>query len=57
MCQEPFRQSNPTLAPSEESKRDRWFAELLELGFEEPLFDESIPEKYKTDQWWREIAG
>lgn len=39
------------------SKRDRWFMELLELGYEDPLFDEAIPMKYKTDQWWREISG
>ena len=35
-----------------ESKRDRWFNELHDLGYEVPLFDESIPDKYKDDSWY-----
>ena len=36
-----------------ESKRECWFEQLEELGFDEPLFCEDIPEEYKTDKWWR----
>ncbi len=35
-----------------DSYREKWFDELLLLGFEDPIFDESIPEKYKSDKWW-----
>lgn len=35
------------------SKRDRWFAELEEKGFENPLFEENIPDNYKTREWWK----
>ena len=24
------------------------------MGYADPLFDETIPEAYKTDCWWRE---
>lgn len=34
-----------------ESKRDQWFDELEELGFDSPLFDDEIPEKYKSRAW------
>ncbi len=34
------------------SKRDRWFEELEKLGFTDP-FDQDIPEKFKTDEWYR----
>ena len=34
------------------SKRDRWFHELEDLGFSEPLVDD-IPEQYKSDAWYR----
>ena len=34
-----------------ESKRDRWFEELRQLGFEDEYDD--IPEEYTTDEWWR----
>jgi hypothetical protein len=38
-----------------ESKADKWFEELEELGYDNPLFDESsIPEKYNSDAWWRD---
>ena len=36
-----------------ESKREKWFDELEALGFDEPLFDERIPERYKSDAWYR----
>ena len=36
-----------------ESKRDRWFSELEALGFDEPLLDQAIPERYKNDSWYR----
>ncbi len=35
-----------------ESKRDRWFEELEKLGFTD-LFIQDIPEKFKTDEWYR----
>lgn len=35
-----------------ESKRDRWFDELEDLGFSAPLVDD-IPEQYKSDAWYR----
>lgn len=34
-----------------ESKRDQWFDELEALGFDSPLFDDDIPEKYKSGAW------
>ena len=34
------------------SLRVKCVEELEKLGFE--LFDENIPEEYKTDEWWRE---
>lgn len=33
--------------------RDKWFEALFDMGYEDPLFDESIPENYKSDAWWR----
>ena len=35
-----------------ESKRQHWFDELEQLGFEDPL-EQAIPEEYTTDLWWR----
>ncbi len=35
------------------SKRDEWFYELEKLGFEEPMFDDSIPEQFKTAEWYK----
>ena len=35
-----------------ESKRNLWFDELDRLGFSEPMVD-SIPERYKSDAWYR----
>ena len=35
-----------------ESKRDRWFNELEKLWFEDILFNDSIPDKYKTNEWY-----
>ncbi len=33
------------------SKRDRWFDELEDLGFNDPV-DKDIPEKYKSNAWY-----
>ena len=33
------------------SKRDQWFDELVAMGFDSPLFDDDIPEKYKSVAW------
>lgn len=33
--------------------RDKWFEALFDMGYEDPLFDENIPEEYKSDAWWR----
>jgi hypothetical protein len=35
-----------------EQKRDRWFRELEVLGFDEP-FEQDIPERYRSDAWYR----
>ena len=35
-----------------ESKRDQWFNELEGLGFDNP-FNDGIPEKYKSSEWYR----
>ncbi len=34
------------------SLRERWFEEVEAQGFDDPS-DQSIPERYKTDAWWR----
>ena len=34
-----------------DSKRELWFAELQELGFEDPL-NERIPHKYQSAEWY-----
>ena len=34
------------------SKRDRWFLDLEKLGYDEP-FEQDIPKKYQTDEWYR----
>lgn len=36
-----------------ESKRDLWFEELELLGFDNP-FEQDIPEKYQTDEWYKD---
>jgi hypothetical protein len=37
-----------------ESKRDLWFSSLLQMGYD-PLNDpDSIPEPFKTSEWYRE---
>ena len=33
------------------SKREEWFQHLETMGFDNPLFDENIPDLYKTAQW------
>jgi len=35
-----------------ESKRERWFVELEQLGFIRPEFEE-VPKKYQTDEWFK----
>ena len=35
-----------------DSKRDEWFDKLEDLGYENPLFDENIPNEYKDSTWW-----
>ncbi len=35
-----------------ESKRNLWFEELEKLGYKDP-WDQNIPEKFKTDAWYR----
>ena len=35
-----------------DSKRDQWFDELEKLGYENP-FEQEIPEKYKSGEWYR----
>ena len=37
-----------------ESLRERWFEELEELGFDDPLVQD-IPQKYTTDAWYRDV--
>jgi len=34
-----------------ESKRMEWFDKLRNMGYESPLFDDSIPEEFKTKAW------
>lgn len=36
------------------SKREEWFAQLEAMGYDDPLFDTHIPDKYKSSEWWRE---
>lgn len=36
------------------SLRERWVNDLLDMGYEDPLFDDTIPQKYKNDSWWRD---
>ena len=38
------------------SKRDDWFDQLESLGFDDPLFDDSIPEEFKTSSWWKDMG-
>lgn len=38
-----------------ESKRDRWFEELAQLGFDDPVYQE-IPAAFQTDSWYRPAA-
>ena len=35
-----------------ESLRERWFAELQALGFDDPS-EQDIPERYRGDAWYR----
>ena len=36
------------------SKRDLWFEELEKLGIDNP-FEDTIPNKFNSDEWWKEI--
>lgn len=40
---------------SPDSKRDIWFDRLEALGFEDILFNEGIPEEFKTAAWRRDL--
>ena len=41
-----------------ESKRERWFEELDEMGIEFSLFDtEQVPEPYLSDEWWKQSSN
>jgi hypothetical protein len=35
------------------SLRDKWFDELKALGYKEFLFNDKIPDEYKSDEWWK----
>lgn len=35
-----------------DSKIDLWFDTLEQLGFDEP-FEQDIPKKFKSDEWYR----
>lgn len=35
-----------------ESKSDEWFKTLEKMGYEDPLFNENIPEEFKTSEWY-----
>jgi len=36
-----------------ESRRDEWFDELEKLGIHDPM-NESVPDKYRTDEWYKD---
>jgi hypothetical protein len=36
------------------SLRNECFDELEKLGYDGGIFDDNIPKKYQTDEWWRE---
>ncbi|MFN8711431.1 MAG: DUF6980 family protein [Bacteroidota bacterium] len=38
-----------------DSLRDRWFEEMDKLGI--VPWKEEVPEKYKTDEWYRELEN
>jgi len=38
-----------------ESQRAQWFAELESLGFDDPFFQDNIPENYKSARWRKSI--
>ena len=33
------------------SQREKWFDELAEKGFDEPIGDDTIPDEYKSQKW------
>ena len=35
------------------SKRDNWIEELTKLWYTDFLFNDDIPEEYKTDEWYK----
>lgn len=37
------------------SQREKWFDEIEQLGIEP--WSENVPEKYRTDKWFRENAS
>ena len=36
------------------SLSDRWFLELEQLGYDDPL-NQEIPEKFKSEEWWLDM--
>lgn len=37
-----------------ESKRGRWFYEIEKIEIKNPWTDDKIPEKYLSDEWYKE---
>ena len=37
-----------------ESKREKWFEELEQMGFDSP-YEQEIPQNYKSDKWYRKV--
>jgi hypothetical protein len=37
------------------SLRSKWFDDLKALGHDDPLTDDSIPEEYHSDAWWKNV--
>lgn len=38
-----------------DSKRELWFEELNNMGYESP-FEEDIPLEFQSDEWWKKNA-
>jgi hypothetical protein len=35
------------------SKRKLWFETLEGMGHNSPMFDDTIPKEFQTDEWWK----
>ena len=35
------------------SKRKLWFETLEKLGYDSPMLDDTIPEEFNSDEWWK----